>query len=78
MEPQLQRLSRLEEQEKTHIETTKRRFFAEILNAVREFQLQIQGSLKRRKQRNDAVQVLYFFPYLSFVTKHLYLYGKLK
>ncbi|XP_004511346.1 probable ATP-dependent DNA helicase CHR12 isoform X2 [Cicer arietinum] len=51
-----ERLSRLEEQEKTHIETTKRRFFAEILNAVREFQLQIQGSLKRRKQRNDAVQ----------------------
>ncbi|GAU24878.1 hypothetical protein TSUD_116020 [Trifolium subterraneum] len=51
-----ERLSRLEEQAKSDIETRTRRFFAEILNAVREFQLQIQGSLKRRKQRNDAVQ----------------------
>ncbi|CAJ1925279.1 unnamed protein product [Sphenostylis stenocarpa] len=51
-----QRLSRLEEQAKTHMETRKRRFFAEILNTVREFQLQIQASLKRRKQRNDGVQ----------------------
>ncbi|KAK2371773.1 putative ATP-dependent DNA helicase chr12 [Trifolium repens] len=51
-----ERLSRLEEQAKSNIETRTRRFFAEILNAVREFQLQIQGSLKRRKQRNDAVQ----------------------
>ncbi|CAL0320701.1 unnamed protein product [Lupinus luteus] len=51
-----QRLSRLEEEEKNQIETRKRRFFAEILNTVREFQLQIQASLKRRKQRNDGVQ----------------------
>ncbi|KAH1156879.1 hypothetical protein GYH30_029611 [Glycine max] len=51
-----ERLSRLEEQAKNHMETRKRRFFAEILNAVREFQLQIQAFLKRRKQRNDGVQ----------------------
>ncbi|KAK7405884.1 hypothetical protein VNO78_07496 [Psophocarpus tetragonolobus] len=51
-----ERLSRLEEQAKNHVETRKRRFFAEILNTVREFQLQIQASLKRRKQRNDGVQ----------------------
>ncbi|XP_058769636.1 probable ATP-dependent DNA helicase CHR12 isoform X2 [Vicia villosa] len=51
-----EKLSRLEEAEKNHIETTKRRFFAEILNTVRELQLQIQASLKRRKQRNDGVQ----------------------
>ncbi|KAJ1423774.1 SNF2-related, N-terminal domain [Sesbania bispinosa] len=51
-----ERLSRLEEEEKNHIETKKRKFFAEILNTVREFQLQIQASLKRRKQRNDGVQ----------------------
>lgn len=53
----IQRLSRLEEEEKNQIETRKRKFFAEILNAVREFQLQIQASLKRRKQRNDGVLV---------------------
>ncbi|KAL5139901.1 putative ATP-dependent DNA helicase CHR12 [Glycine soja] len=51
-----ERLSRLEEKEKNHIETRTRKFFAEILNTVREFQLQIQASVKRRKQRNDGVQ----------------------
>ncbi|XP_059450152.1 probable ATP-dependent DNA helicase CHR12 isoform X2 [Corylus avellana] len=51
-----ERLSRLEEEEKNQVETRKRKFFAEILNAVREFQLQIQASMKRRKQRNDGVQ----------------------
>ncbi|MED6183760.1 putative ATP-dependent DNA helicase chr12 [Stylosanthes scabra] len=51
-----ERISRLEEQAKNHIETRKRRFFTEIVNTVREFQLQIQASLKRRKQRNDGVQ----------------------
>ncbi|XP_043806858.1 probable ATP-dependent DNA helicase CHR12 isoform X1 [Manihot esculenta] len=52
----VERLSRLEEEERNHIETRKRKFFAEILNAVREFQLQVQASFKRRKQRNDGVQ----------------------
>ncbi|KAJ4833775.1 putative ATP-dependent DNA helicase chr12 [Turnera subulata] len=51
-----ERLSRFEEEERNYIETKKRRFFTEILNAVREFQLQIQATLKRRKQRNDGVQ----------------------
>ncbi|XP_022930385.1 probable ATP-dependent DNA helicase CHR12 [Cucurbita moschata] len=51
-----ERTSRLEEEEKSQIETRKRKFFAEILNAVREFHLQIQASIKRRKQRNDGVQ----------------------
>ncbi|XP_019055764.1 PREDICTED: probable ATP-dependent DNA helicase CHR12 isoform X2 [Nelumbo nucifera] len=51
-----ERLSRLEEEEKNRMETKKRKFFAEILNAAREFQLQAQAALKRRKQRNDGVQ----------------------
>ncbi|KAL4600126.1 hypothetical protein ACB092_11G175500 [Castanea dentata] len=52
-----ERLSRLEEEEKNYIETRKRKFFAEVLNAVREFQLQIQNSMKRRRQRNDGIMV---------------------
>nr|AQX44099.1 hypothetical protein [Dendrobium officinale] len=51
-----ERLSRLEEEEKNRMETKKRKFFAEILNAAREFQLQAQAALKRRKQKNDGVQ----------------------
>uniref|UniRef100_A0A7N0VC79 DNA helicase n=2 Tax=Kalanchoe fedtschenkoi TaxID=63787 RepID=A0A7N0VC79_KALFE len=51
-----ERLSRLEEEEKHRWETRKRKFFAEILNGVREFQLQIQAAMKRCKQRNDGVQ----------------------
>ncbi|KAJ6981794.1 ATP-dependent DNA helicase CHR12 isoform X1 [Populus alba x Populus x berolinensis] len=51
-----ERLSRLEGEERNHVETRKRKFFAEILNAVREFQLQIQATHKRRKQRNDGIQ----------------------
>ncbi|XP_056855740.1 probable ATP-dependent DNA helicase CHR12 [Raphanus sativus] len=51
-----ERVSRLEEEEKNLIETAKRKFFAEVLNAVREFQLQIQATQKRRRQRNDGVQ----------------------
>ncbi|OVA12559.1 SNF2-related [Macleaya cordata] len=51
-----ERLSRVEEEEKSRIEIRKRKFFVEILNASREFQLQGQAVLKRRKQRNDGVQ----------------------
>ncbi|XP_027164831.1 probable ATP-dependent DNA helicase CHR12 [Coffea eugenioides] len=51
-----ERLSRLEEEERNHVETRKRKFFADLLNAVRELQLQVQASQKRRKQRNDGVQ----------------------
>lgn len=51
-----ERLSRLEEEEKNKVETRKRKFFAEILNAAREFQLQAQAALKRLKQKNDGVQ----------------------
>ncbi|KAH7655866.1 Nucleoplasmin ATPase protein [Dioscorea alata] len=51
-----ERLSRLEEEERNRVETRKRKFFAEILNAAREFQLQAQAVLKRRKQRNDGIQ----------------------
>ncbi|CAA6658913.1 unnamed protein product [Spirodela intermedia] len=53
---QMIRLSRFEEEEKNLIETRKRKFFAEILNAAREFQLQVQAIQKRRKQKNDGVQ----------------------
>ncbi|XP_019053192.1 PREDICTED: probable ATP-dependent DNA helicase CHR12 isoform X2 [Nelumbo nucifera] len=51
-----ERLSRLEEEEKNRMETRKRKFFAEVLNTAREFQMQAQAALKRRKQRNDGVQ----------------------
>ncbi|XAR54646.1 Nucleoplasmin ATPase [Bertholletia excelsa] len=51
-----ERLSRLEEEEKNLVETRKRKFFAELLNAARELQLQVQAAQKRRKQRNDGVQ----------------------
>ncbi|KAM5569323.1 putative ATP-dependent DNA helicase CHR12 [Rosa sericea] len=51
-----ERLSRLQEEEKNNIETRKRKFFAEVLNGVREYQLQIQASMARRKRRNDFVQ----------------------
>lgn len=53
----LQRLTKLEEEVKNRVETKKRKFFADIFNAIRELQLQVQASQKRRKQRNDGVQV---------------------
>lgn len=56
----LQRLSRLEEEEKNRIESRQRKFFAEILDAARELQLQIQATHKRRKQRNDGIQACSF------------------
>ncbi|XP_024960128.1 probable ATP-dependent DNA helicase CHR12 isoform X1 [Cynara cardunculus var. scolymus] len=51
-----ERLTKLEEEEKNRVETRKRKFFAEILNTIRELQLQVQAAQKRRKQRNDGVQ----------------------
>ncbi|KAJ3669650.1 hypothetical protein LUZ60_011600 [Juncus effusus] len=51
-----ERMLRLEEEEKNQVEMRKRKFFAEILNVAREFQLQGQAAFKRRKQRNDGVQ----------------------
>lgn len=51
-----EKLSRWEEEEKNRIETAKKNFFAELLNTVREFQLQAQAAFKRRKVRNDHVQ----------------------
>lgn len=36
--------------------TRKRKFFNELLNMGREFQIQTQAATKRRKQRNDGVQ----------------------
>ncbi|GKB09825.1 peroxisome biogenesis protein 6 [Tanacetum coccineum] len=53
------RLTKLEEEENIRVEIRKRKFFAEILNGIRELQLQVQASQKRRKQQNDVVQVLY-------------------
>ncbi|CAL9107744.1 unnamed protein product [Musa textilis] len=52
----VERLSKLEEDEKNQADIGRRKFFAEVLNAAREFQLQTQAVLKRRKQRNDGVQ----------------------
>ncbi|XP_071741647.1 probable ATP-dependent DNA helicase CHR12 [Rutidosis leptorrhynchoides] len=51
-----ERLTKLEEEEKNRVETKKRKFFADILNAIRELQVQVLASQKRRKQRNDGVQ----------------------
>ncbi|XP_004296912.1 PREDICTED: probable ATP-dependent DNA helicase CHR12 [Fragaria vesca subsp. vesca] len=51
-----ERLLRLQEEEKNNIETRKRKFFTEVLNGVREYQLQVQASMARRKRRNDFVQ----------------------
>ncbi|VAH02150.1 unnamed protein product [Triticum turgidum subsp. durum] len=51
-----ERISKLEEEEKNQAETRKRRFFTEILNAAREYQVQTSATYKRRKQRNDGVQ----------------------
>ncbi|CAH8356594.1 unnamed protein product [Eruca vesicaria subsp. sativa] len=52
-----ERLSLLEEEEKKNlIKTAKKKFFAIVLNAVLEFQLQIKATQKRRRQRNDCVQ----------------------
>ncbi|KAE8687441.1 putative ATP-dependent DNA helicase CHR12 [Hibiscus syriacus] len=50
-----ERLSRLREEERNHLENRKKKFFSEIVNAFRDFQLQIQATLKCRKQRNDGV-----------------------
>uniref|UniRef100_A0A0E0H999 ATP-dependent DNA helicase CHR12 n=1 Tax=Oryza nivara TaxID=4536 RepID=A0A0E0H999_ORYNI len=50
-----ERISRLEEEEKNQAEIRKRKFFSEILNAAREYQLQVPASYKRKKQRNDGV-----------------------
>ncbi|KAM7462757.1 hypothetical protein LguiA_030878 [Lonicera macranthoides] len=50
-----ERLSKLEEEEKNRVETRKRKFFAEVVTAARELQLQVQAAQKRRKQRNDGV-----------------------
>lgn len=56
------------------METRKRKFFADLLNAAREIQLQVQAAQKRRKQRNDGVQACHF-PFLQnllFFFAHLY------
>ncbi|KAJ7270788.1 hypothetical protein O6H91_Y396400 [Diphasiastrum complanatum] len=53
---ELERQRRLEEEERTRIATRKRKFFSELLNFVREFQLQGQADSKLQKQRNDGVQ----------------------
>ncbi|CAM6084117.1 unnamed protein product [Calypogeia fissa] len=51
-----ERQRRMEEEEKARITTRKRKFFNELLNLVREFQLYGQAGARRRKQRNDGVQ----------------------
>ncbi|CAL4910376.1 unnamed protein product [Urochloa decumbens] len=51
-----ERMSRLEEEEKIQADIRKRKFFAEILNASREHQVQLGTTFKQRKQRNDGVQ----------------------
>ena len=70
---ELQRILKLEEEEKNQAETKKRKFFTEILNAAREYQLQSSATYKRRKQRNDGIVVWFdMFSYfeLSKLDKH--------
>jgi hypothetical protein len=50
-------MSRLEEEGKNQADIRKRKFFAEILNASREHQVQLGTTFKQRKQRNDGVMV---------------------
>ncbi|KAL5201942.1 hypothetical protein ABZP36_012894 [Zizania latifolia] len=50
-----ERISRLEEEEKNQAEIRKRKFFSEILNAAREYQVQVPAAYKRKKQRNDGI-----------------------
>jgi len=50
-----ERMSRLEEEGKNQADIRKRKFFAEILNASREHQVQLGTTFKQRKQRNDGV-----------------------
>ena len=53
---------RVEEEEQARVAMRKRKFFNELLNLVREVQLQGQSVFKKRKQRNDNVQVcIYYF-----------------
>ncbi|MCO5585700.1 hypothetical protein L7F22_039636 [Adiantum nelumboides] len=52
-----ERQRRLEEEEQARVTMRKRKFFNELLNFVREMQLQAQAVYKRRKQRNDSVLV---------------------
>lgn len=66
----LQRLSRLEEEERNRVETKKRKFFTDLLNAARELQLQVQAAQKRRKQRNDGVQACCYF-FRHFFSKYI-------
>ncbi|RZC92224.1 hypothetical protein C5167_026857 [Papaver somniferum] len=47
--------SRIGGEEKSRIEIRQRKFFGEVLNASREFQMHVQTVLKRRKHRNDHV-----------------------
>lgn len=51
-----ERQRRLEEEEHARVAVRKRKFFNELLNLVREMQLQAQAVSKRRKQRNDNIQ----------------------
>ena len=70
---ELQRILKLEEEEKNQAETKKRKFFTEILNAAREYQLQSSATYKRRKQRNDGIVVWFdMFSYfeMSKLDKH--------
>ncbi|GAB2220165.1 hypothetical protein Droror1_Dr00007808 [Drosera rotundifolia] len=51
-----ERLSRLQDEEKNYMETRKRKFFADLLNAAREINVQVGATLRHRKARNDGVQ----------------------
>ena len=44
-----ERQTSLEEEERNHVETKKRKFFNELLNTAHEFQLQGQAALKGQK-----------------------------
>ncbi|GBG79414.1 hypothetical protein CBR_g29561 [Chara braunii] len=51
-----ERQRRAEEEERTRLVLARKRFLTELFNFVREFSVQQQQVLKRRKQRNDFIQ----------------------
>lgn len=65
-----QRLTKIEE-EKNIVETRKRKFLAEIQNAVMELKLQVQSSQKHLKQLNDGVQVCKLLFYIHVYVLHI-------
>lgn len=62
----MQRLSKLHEEEKNRIQNRERKFFAAILDASRELQLQVQAAQKHRHELNENVKACYLIFFFYF------------